>query len=68
MKEPLTRKQRNIYDFVEEYIKRRGYAPTYKEIGEEFNVAAPTIWQHIDELKKKGWIKGEKRARWLIIL
>lgn len=45
-------------DFITDFVKRRGYAPSLREIGEHFRLSSPaTIHAHLANLKKKGMIK-----------
>ena len=36
--EQLTKRQRNVYDFIREKIRGRGYGPTVREIGEKMDM------------------------------
>src|SRR5512145_3381020 len=54
----LTRRQKEILDFVSRYIERRGYAPTIEEIGEHFGLRSlATVHKHLSNLQEKGLIK-----------
>ena len=54
----LTRRQKEIYDFVARHIERKGYAPTIVEIGEHFDLhSLATVHKHLTNLQKKGLIK-----------
>jgi len=58
MGENLTKRQRQILDFVTDFIKDYGYAPSIREIGENFDLSSPaTIHAHLENLKKKGFLK-----------
>lgn len=61
----LTKRQRQILDFITEFSQDKGYSPSIREIGEHFNLSSPaTIHVHIANLKKKGFIKtGYNEAR-----
>ncbi len=51
-------REREILDFIIQFIQRFGYAPTLKEIGEALNMHSPaTVHEHIDKLRRKGFIK-----------
>jgi repressor LexA len=51
-------KEREILEFVTQFIQRFGYAPTLKEIGKALSMNSPaTVHEHIDRLRKKGFIK-----------
>ncbi len=62
----LTVKQKAILDFVSNFKKKNGYAPSYREIAEEFGLSsAATIHQHIQTLQQKGYLTlegGEARS------
>ncbi len=53
----LTPRQREIYEFVKGNIMNRGYGPTVREIGEEFDIKSPNgVMCHLKALEKKGLI------------
>jgi repressor LexA len=64
-KKPLTRKQREILDFVDEFATAHGYAPSFEEIAERFQYASlATVHEHLENLKAKGYIrKGYNSSR-----
>jgi repressor LexA len=53
---PLTRRQRQILDFLESYCRRNRISPTLEEIAQEFGVNKVTIFGHIAELERKGML------------
>jgi len=54
----LTRRQKEILDFVGRHIERKGYAPTIEEIGEHFGLSSlATVHKHLTNLQEKGLIK-----------
>ena len=54
----LTRRQKEILDFVGRHLERRGYAPTIEEIGEHFGLSSlATVHKHLTNLQDKGFIK-----------
>lgn len=54
----LTRRQREIYDFICEFIDREGYSPSLEEIGAHFRLASvATVHKHVSQLVQKGWLK-----------
>jgi repressor LexA len=56
----VTRRQREILDFLGRYIERKGYAPTIEEIGEHFGLRSlATVHKHLTNLQHKGLIKRE---------
>ena len=59
---PLTRRQRQIVDFFQEYTHDHGMSPTYEEIAEQFGVNKVTIFGHVSELERKGVLRRNKRG------
>ncbi len=51
----ITRRQREVYDFISGFVQKHGYSPSFEEIGEglELNSLA-TVHKHITNLEKKG--------------
>ena len=55
---PLTKRQREILDFLNDFIQRHGYAPSLEEIGKRFNLSSlATVHKHLTNLQEKGFIK-----------
>ncbi len=63
---PLTRRQREILDYLNDYTAEHGYAPSFDEIAEQFDYASlATVHEHLSNLERKGYIKrsyNESRA------
>ncbi len=58
--ETLTKKQKNVLDFIEGYIEDKGYSPSLHEIREEFNLASvSTSHYYIERLRKRGFLSKE---------
>jgi repressor LexA len=54
----LTRRQREIYDFVREFIEENGYSPSLEEIGARFGLSSvATVHKHVQHLTEKGYLK-----------
>ena len=54
----LTRRQRQIFEFIQEFIKDKGYAPSIAEIGAHFRLTSPaTVHKHLQNIAAKGLIK-----------
>ena len=61
----LTKRQREVLDFIKDFIETRGYPPTLREIGKHFSIAAISVKSHIVLIEKKGFInlqEGKPRA------
>jgi len=57
----LTMRQREIYDFIRSKIEGRGYGPTVREIGQNFDIKSPNgVMCHLKALEKKGLIDRQK--------
>jgi repressor LexA len=54
----LTKRQKQLFDFIDDYIAREGYAPTLEEIGVHFQLSSlATVHKHLCNLEEKGLIK-----------
>ena len=54
----LTRRQKEIWDYLDNHIATYGYAPTLEEIGQRFHLSSPaTVHKHLRNLEHKGIIK-----------
>lgn len=56
----ITPKQKHVLDFITEYTKHNGYAPSLVEIGNKLSLAISTVHQHVMALKTKGYLKKEE--------
>ena len=55
---PLTKRQREILDFLNEFIQQHGYAPSLEEIGRRFSLSSlATVHKHLTNLQEKGFIR-----------
>lgn len=65
MAQSLTPKQKEILEYIQRYIDRHDYAPSYREIAESFGLSSvATIAGYIDTLKEKGYLTNtENLAR-----
>ena len=56
----LTGRQSEIFDFVSDYVRERGYPPTVREIGEAVGLASPsTVHAHLANLERAGLLKRD---------
>jgi repressor LexA len=54
----LTKRQKELFDFVDGYLAQHGYAPTLEEIGTRFNLnSLATVHKHLTNLEQKGLIR-----------
>ena len=61
----LTKRQKQIFDYLRGYIQKHGYSPTFEEIKKYFKLSAlSTVHQHIETLVAKGYLtKNNNLAR-----
>ncbi len=66
----ITKRQREIYDFIAHFVAEHGYSPSFEEIGEGTNLSSlATVHKHITNLEKKGLLKRDyNRSRSIDVL
>jgi repressor LexA len=58
---PRTQRQKEILDYIQRFIERHGYEPSYAQIARYFNVSSKaTIAKHIAALEKRGLLARER--------
>ena len=68
---PLTPKEKNVLEFLESFISKKGYSPTFTEIKEHFGFASiNSVQRYLKQLQQKNYIHSpggnQKRAIELI--
>jgi repressor LexA len=65
MRRPLTKRQKEVLDYVTQFIELHGYAPSYREIASNFNYGSvATVAEHVQSLVDKGMLhKSDNEAR-----
>lgn len=59
----LTDKQFEVLIYIKEFINRRGFSPTVREIAKLINVSSPaTVHTHLKNLVKKGYISYQSKS------
>ena len=54
----LTRRQREIYDYICSFVEEQGYSPSLEEIGARFGLSSvATVHKHVQHLVEKGLLK-----------
>jgi len=62
-KKELTDRQREILDFINQFLSENGYPPTLREIGKQFQISSTFgVKRHLDALEKKGYLNVESNA------
>jgi len=60
----LSKRQKEILDFITYYIKDNDYAPSYMEIADHFGISSPaTVHQHVKALEAKGYLKAQSNQK-----
>lgn len=61
----LTRRQKQVLDFLARFINRHGYSPSFEEIGESLGLSSiATVHKHVENLERKGFIRrGYNQSR-----
>ena len=57
----LTKRQKQVLDFITEYSRKKGIAPTIDEIRKHFRLnSVATVHQHLETLRSKGYLDRSK--------
>jgi repressor LexA len=66
----ITKRQREVYDFIAQFTHEKGYCPSFQEIGDGTGLSSlATVHKHISNLEKKGLLKRENnRSRSIDVL
>jgi repressor LexA len=61
----LTRRQKQVLDFLVGFINRHGYSPSFEEVGESLGLSSlATVHKHLQTLERKGFIRrGYNQSR-----
>ena len=56
----LTARQRQVLEFIDAEVRRRGYPPSVREIGEAVGLSSPsTVHAHLAALQDKGYLRRD---------
>src|SRR5277367_3702750 len=66
----ITRRQRELYDFISEFVQKNGYSPSFDEIREGMGLnSLATVHKHVTNLEKKGLLTRDyNRSRSIDLL
>jgi len=66
----LTRRQKQVYDFLAQFVEEHGYSPSFEEIGEGLGLSSlATVHKHVSNLEQKGLLKRDyNRSRSIDLL
>jgi repressor LexA len=56
----ITKRQRQVYDFIADFVQQHNYTPSYQEIGDGLGLSSlATVHKHISNLEKKGLLNRD---------
>jgi repressor LexA len=66
----ITKRQREVYDFIHDFVQQHGYSPSFEEIGSGIGLSSlATVHKHVSNLEKKGLLKRDyNRSRSIDVL
>src|SRR5947207_11203764 len=66
----LTRKQREVYEFIDHFVQEHQHSPSFEEIGRGLKLSSlATVHKHVSNLEKKGLLKRDyNRSRSIDLL
>jgi repressor LexA len=66
----ITKRQREVYDYISDFVQRKGYSPSFEEIGGGLGLSSlATVHKHISNLEKKGLLSRDyNRSRSIDLL
>lgn len=66
----ITRRQREVYDFISDFVQKHSYSPSFEEIGEGMGLSSlATVHKHVTNLEKKGLLTRDyNRSRSIDLL
>ncbi len=66
----ITKRQRQVYDFIAQFVQEKGYSPSFEEIGEGMDLnSLATVHKHVSNLETKGLLKRDyNRSRSIDLL
>jgi repressor LexA len=54
----LTKRQKDVLDFLAEFVRENGYSPSYEELAEKLGLSSlATVHKHISSLEAKGYLR-----------
>jgi repressor LexA len=66
----ITRRQRQVYDFISDFVQKNNYSPSFEEIAQGLDLSSlATVHKHISNLEKKGLLTRDyNRSRSIDLL
>lgn len=61
--EPLSSRQKDVLEFINDFLARTGYPPTIREIANQLGLTGTvSVVQHLNALERKGYIKRSRSS------
>jgi repressor LexA len=61
--EPLSPRQKDVLEYLREFLDSHGYPPTLREIARHLDISGTVaVVRHLEALEKKGWIRRQPGA------
>jgi repressor LexA len=66
----ITKRQRQMYDFISDFVQKHSYSPSFEEIGDGMGLSSlATVHKHVSNLEKKGLLTRDyNRSRSIDLL
>jgi DNA (cytosine-5)-methyltransferase 1 len=59
----LTKRQKQIFDYIKSFINKKGYSPTFEELRKYLKLKALSgVYQHVNALIDKGYITRDEKV------
>ena len=56
----ITRRQHEVYTFIQQFVEQHGYSPSFEEIGDGLGLSSlATVHKHVTNLEQKGLLKRD---------
>jgi repressor LexA len=56
----LTKRQKEVLDFIADFVEKNGYSPSYEELAQALNLASlATVHKHIQALESRNYLRRQ---------
>lgn len=67
-KKMLTKRQKEMLDFIVEFKRKNDYMPSYKEMADHFKTSTSSVYVMCSRLQEKGYLRLSRMPRRIEIL
>lgn len=64
----LTKRQKDIFLFICEFVEYNEYPPTIRDVGKNFDMTVKGAYDHMKALKRKEYIKWQPKINRSIVI